>query len=412
MNFELQRKIDYYLGIPCCFLLTGIHRISNWLFAEREETPPQKILIIKLVEQGATVVAYQSIQRAVEIVGRENVYLLVFSENAEIIQFLNVLSEANTLKIRNNRLFPFIIDTLRVLYQIRRLEIDTTVDFEFFSRATAILAFLTGAKRRIGLHRYHNEGSYRGDLLTHRLQYNSYIHTGFMYYLLIEASLQPHHDLPALKSMDFEPNLAPAQFQPCEKVIQRVKNRLNGFAGRMIENPIVLLNPNLKDMLPQRSWPSERFIELGQTILNAFPQATLVITGPPSERMPAAQFTQTIHPSRAINMAGRTSLEELFALYTIADLLVTSDSGPGHFSSLTSIETIVLFGPETPKLFGPCGEKAQIIWAGLACSPCINAFNQRRSPCMNNLCMQEISSDSVFQKVAECLQKKGSEKTG
>ena len=76
---------------------------------------------------------------------------------------------------------------LRSLWKIRRLGIDATVDMEFFARAPAVLAFLTGARRRVGLHRYTSEGPYRGDLLTHRVEHNPYLHTAVSYYLLVEA---------------------------------------------------------------------------------------------------------------------------------------------------------------------------------------------------------------------------------
>ena len=45
-------------------------------------------------------------------------------------------------------------------------------------------------------------------------------------------------------------------------------------------------------------------------------------------------------------------MRELLTLYTLADVLVTNDSGPAHFASLTPVHTVVLFGPETPLLFG------------------------------------------------------------
>ena len=87
-------------------------------------------------------------------------------------------------------------------------------------------------------------------------------------------------------------------------------------------------------------------------------------------------------------LAGRTTLRELFAVYDACDVLLTNDSGPGHFSSLTDIHTIVLFGPETPALYGPLGRNAHVLYTGLACSPCVNALNHRFSPCQNNVCMQ------------------------
>ncbi len=42
--------------------------------------------------------------------------------------------------------------------------------------------------------------------------------------------------------------------------------------------------------------------------------------------------------------------------------------------------TIVLFGPETPKLYQPLGT-SRAIYAGLACSPCVSASNHRKTAC-------------------------------
>jgi ADP-heptose:LPS heptosyltransferase len=106
---------------------------------------------------------------------------------------------------------------------------------------------------------------------------------------------------------------------------------------------------------------------------------------------------------RVVCLAGKTTLRELLVLYGLADVLVTNDSGPGHFASMTDIQSIVLFGPETPALFGPIGGRGKTLYANLACSPCVNVFNHRFSPCRNNRCMQAISVDEVFHAVQACL---------
>ena len=41
------------------------------------------------------------------------------------------------------------------------------------------------------------------------------------------------------------------------------------------------------------------------------------------------------------------------------------------------------------------------LYAGVACSPCVNAYNNRQSPCRNNVCMQAITVDQVFAAVCE-----------
>ena len=90
----------------------------------------------------------------------------------------------------------------------------------------------------------------------------------------------------------------------------------------------------------------------------------------------------------------------------MADVLVTNDSGPGHFASLTPVHAIVLFGPETPRLFGPLAPATTVIWKEMVCSPCVSVFNHRLSPCRNNVCMQSITVDEVYHAVKTALEHK------
>ncbi len=64
---------------------------------------------------------------------------------------------------------------------------------------------------------------------------------------------------------------------------------------------------------------------------------------------------------------------------------------------------MTLFGPETPLLFSAPGPRHHSIWAGIACSPCINAFNNRQTSCRDNVCMQRITVDQVFETVSRIL---------
>lgn len=396
--------IDRWLGKPACAVLTGVRRLGRLLKgAPRFDTPPQKVLFIKMAEQGATVLAYRALCRAVETLGRDNVYFWVFQENREILDLLDVVPRENVLTVRSKNFAVFVIDILRGLVRIRRLGIDATLDLEFLARAPAVLAYLTGAKRRVGLHRFTVEGPYRGDLLTHRVQHNPYLHTAAAYYVLVEALLAPPDEVPQLKRRLPPVDGVPPLFRPGHEEQRRVRELIDRIAGGRVESPIVLLNPNASDLLPLRKWPTERFVELGKRILADEPTATLVITGAPSEGKAAAEVARAIGSSRAISVAGKTTLRELMVLYTCADILITNDSGPGHFASMTEIDTVVLFGPETPALYGPLGRNTHVLWAGLACSPCINPFNHRISPCTDNVCMQSITVAEVFGKVQELL---------
>ena len=95
---------------------------------------------------------------------------------------------------------------------------------------------------------------------------------------------------------------------------------------------------------------------------------------------------------------------ELITLLHSASLLITNDGGPGHFASLTPIPSIIFFGPETPDLYGPLGEKAVCFYESLPCSPCLTAYNHRKSPCDgNNVCLKAIGPEEVFEKACELL---------
>ena len=167
--------------------------------------------------------------------------------------------------------------------------------------------------------------------------------------------------------------------------------------------PIVLLNPNVSDMLPLRKWATERFIELARRLLEYDPNLLIIFTGGKSERDASCRIVREVNSPRAVSLAGQTSLRELLVLFCVADVLVTNDSGPGHFAALTPISSVVLFGPETPALFGPVGENQQALYAGLACSPCVSALNHRFSQCKNNVCMQAITVEQVYERVVATL---------
>lgn len=394
MHPNLIRKIDYWLGIPLCFLLTlfRIHRSSK-------PAKSKRIIFFKLTEQGATVLAYGAIKRAIEIVGREHVFFCVFESNRPILEILNLIPHKNIITINEKNFFFFLISVFYALNRIRKEKIDTSIDLEFFSRASAIFSFLSGARIRVGLHRFKAELPYRGNLMTHRIQYNPYMHISAFYYLLVEASFHAPSETPMMKITQKDIPFTLPTFTPTSDERKEMIDKLSKKAGEKI----VLLNPNASDLLPLRKWNSEKFVALAKKIISENPHVRVIITGSPSEQKTSEEICKQIGTDKAMSFAGKTTLRELLVLYSLSDILVTNDSGPGHFSSLTNIHSVVLFGPETPKLFGPISSNTHVIWKKLACSPCVNVFNHRLSPCNNNVCMQSITVDEVYAAVKSYL---------
>jgi len=388
------RALDYWLGVPACAALTAVTR-----FGSRRYAPPQRIAFVKFIEQGATVLAREAIERAAAHVGRDNLYFCVFESNRAILDVLGIIPADNIVCIRDRSIVTFVMDFVRAILMLRRRGVDTVIDMEFFSRASAIFATLAGARIRVGLHRFTGELPYRGNLMTHRVQYNPHLHISVLYSLLVEASLTEPVDEPLLKFpfKDVLTGRTGPQFVPTAEERSRIAARLG--AG----NPIVILNPNASDLLPLRKWDVARFIELTRRLVQRYPDVRIAVTGGPTERAAAETLSGAAGSDRVVSFAGQTTLRELLTLYTLADVLVTNDSGPGHFASLTPVHAIVLFGPETPKLFGSLAPQTTLIWKELACSPCVNVFNHRESPCRNNVCMQMIAVDDVDAAVEHAL---------
>jgi ADP-heptose:LPS heptosyltransferase len=392
----LQRT-DRCVGVPLCAILTLLRRIFE---CAGRPGPHQvrRILFVKFAEQGSTVLAYPAILRAIEMVGRENVYFVVFEDNRFILDAMEIIPERNVITITTKSLFGLATGALRAVLRVRKIGIDAVVDMEFLTRFSAILTFATGAKSRVGFHTFFGDGPYRGDLMTHRLIYNPHLHTSQMFEAMVEALTR---DPSVLPTFDFAPseNQPLARFRPSLSEVAEINALLQRENPRIGSAPLILLNPNASDLLPLRRWPSLHYVQLARRLLERYPELFIGFTGAPAEAALNNQLADEVGSSRVIPLAGKTTLRQVLALYTRSEILVTNDSGPAHFASMTPIRVVTLFGPETPALFAARSPNATALWAGIACSPCVNAYNNRRSVCRNNLCMQAITVNDVFKEV-------------
>ena len=388
--------IDRWIGMFVCGVLTFIRRLSGSSGAGSIARKPTKILFVKFAEQGSTVLAYHAICRAIEMVGRENVYFLVFEENRFILDVMHLIPEQNVVTVGHKSIFDAGFHALSALKRLRKLRIDAAIDLEFFSRSSAALTFLSGAGSRVGFHTFFGEGPYRGDLMTHRLLYNPYIHTSQNFQLMVEALEQAPDRLPTFEGKIPAPDLVSPQFVASPAAEQEVRAIIQRESGRSGEPALILLNPNASDLLPLRKWPTDRYVDLARRLLERFPDVSIGMTGAPDEVETIRRVAAQVGSPRCFSFAGKTTLPQLLVLYTLSELLITNDSGPAHFASMTPVTVITLFGPETPLLFRALTPRAIPIWMQLPCSPCVNAYNNRQSPCRDNICMKSITVDHVF----------------
>ena len=409
ISVNTMRAIDHWVGVPLCAIVSPlvalIDRIKN-IFSHGPEAP-KRLLFIELSEMGSAILVDPAMRNA-QARGAE-IFFLIFKSNRASLTLLNTVKPENIFTIDSSSLGGLIKDTLRFLILARYHRIDTVIDLELFSRFTALLTGLCGARKRVGYHIFHGEGLWRGFMLTRKVHYNPHIHITKNFLSLIHAAFAKEIEVPFSKVhiSDDEVKLEQAVINPdvLKKVLARIEKKAAeaGIPFNYGKNRIILINPNASDLLPQRRWSQQRFSELIQAINQRYPDDLILITGSPAEFVYVDKVRFVANVKNALNFAGQVSFSELPPLYTLSDVMVTNDSGPGHFSAVTPLRTVVLFGPETPALYGSVGNSIAIT-ANLACSPCVSAANHRKTPCHDNVCMQAISVAQVLEKVSIQLQ--------
>ena len=415
ISVNTMRAIDHWVGVPLCAIVSPFVALLDGIksiFSRGQETP-KKLLFIELSEMGSAILVDPAMRNA-QARGAE-LFFLIFKSNRASLTLLNTVKPENIFTIDSSSLSGLIKDTLRFLIVARHRQIDTVIDLELFSRFTALLTGLCGARRRVGYHIFHGEGLWRGFMLTRKVHYNPHIHITKNFLSLIHAAFAKEIEVPFSKIQipDSEVRLEQAVIDPAalQKVGERIEKlaKESGLQYTPGKNRLILINPNASDLLPQRRWAQQRFSELIQAVHAKYPHDLILITGSPAEFAYVEKVRTVANVQNALNFAGQVSFSELPPLYTLSDVMVTNDSGPGHFSAVTPLRTVVLFGPETPALYGSVGNSIAIT-ANLACSPCVSAANHRKTPCQNNVCMQAITVSQVLEKVCIQLQDADNEK--
>ena len=403
MHVDAMRAIDKWAGIPLTFCLTLLQRLLGMIGPNCKQ-PLHNILFIELSEMGSTILVDPALQKAQRELSAK-LFFLIFHKNRGSLELTGTIPPENVFTLREDNLFSLLIDTVKFIIWARKNNIDTVVDLELFSRFTALLTGLSGAYRKVGFYSFHNEGLYRGELLTHRVAYNPHIHIAKNFIALINSLLTDEEEVPFSKQRVEDAELVLPRYSCTEKDVTRMHERIAEHAQGYEKGKyhLVLINPNASELLPQRRWMPERFDALITKILSQSPEILVLITGAPAEKDEAAEMCKRIGDTRCVNFAGALKLAELPVLYSMATLMVTNDSGPGHFSSITPLPTFVLFGPETPHLYGSLGNSTPI-FAGLACSPCVSAANHRKTPCTDNKCLQAITVQQVFAAILPVLE--------
>ena len=148
--------------------------------------------------------------------------------------------------------------------------------------------------------------------------------------------------------------------------------RLLREAGIRSEHRLVVLNP--AGAFPTRNWPLANYVAFSRTWqkLDRRPVRFLLL-GLPALREKTDYLRAELHGS-VVDLVGRTTPDEAFALVRKADLVLSEDSGLMHMSWCSGVPTVALFGSSRGDWSRPLGEHSLCLDSSdLDCRFCMEA---------------------------------------
>lgn len=403
MKLQTQRWIDRWIGQLLCAV------VSVWagLMARGRShvqlgKEPRHILVILLSEMGSVVLAGPLFAALRQRYPSATLHVLQLKKNQEVAILLGLVEAKNLHALDDRTGLALLRDIWRVCRAMRRLPLDAVIDCELFSRVSSLLSYLSGARLRVGFTAHTQEGLYRGSYINRAIPYNPYQHISQQFLSLadaLESDSTPRNKAAPLRPLPLNTQLS-VRFDGAE--LQAYRSQMLTDYPALQARKIVLIYAG-GGLLPERAWPAANYAEVARSLCQAGHAVALI--GLRDDALLARDLLKQINSQLCVDLTGYTrSIRELLMLFHAADLLITNDGGPGHFASLTLIQSMVFFGPETARLYGPLGPRAQVLESGIACSPCLSAYNHRQTFCDgDNQCLQRIKPEPVLAKALAAL---------
>ena len=147
---------------------------------------------------------------------------------------------------------------------------------------------------------------------------------------------------------------------------------------------------------PAKQWPVEHYATLAALALRqGFAVAVLG-----TARDAAAGEAIAVQAWGAVNLCGRTRLDEAVALLAGATGVVSNDSGLMHVAAALRRPTVGLYGSTDPRHTPPAAHRSAAIWLHLECSPCF----QRTCPLGHLRCLRSIPPEQVWEQLLHLVE--------
>jgi ADP-heptose:LPS heptosyltransferase len=271
------------------------------------------------------------------------------------------------------------------LRALRARRYDLVLDFEQFAKLSAILAYASGAARRIG---FDTDGQRRGALYTTRVVYADGEHMRQIFLRL-------------LRPLGIEAQVRPPSFaiEPAERA--RVAQLLEEGGVRRGHTPLVAMHVGSGPSstgVPLKRWPAPSFAALADALALRH-GAAVVFTGQGEEERALVREARSRMQQGSLDLCERLTLGELLALLDACHFVVSNDTSVMHLAAAVATPVAALFGPTSPQQYGPWNPGDLVFWKGLHCGPCLTNYNQKASACPDPICIRSILPAQVLEEI-------------
>jgi ADP-heptose:LPS heptosyltransferase len=280
------------------------------------------------------------------------------------------------------------LETLAFIKNLRKKRFEIVVDMHGILKS-GLIARLSGAPLRVGFAKE----------FTRELNH---------LFLNLQVTPAPSSQTRVERNLDLALGLAPSSSPQFNRSAMPIsldldaseRNRLAPFLRGLAERkaartPVILLNPFVSKRGRYKAWPLGYYAKLA-TMLHEDLGAYIGIVYGPGEAKGAVELERASRGSAVL--APQTSLKGLMALFSLAHVFVTADTGPMHLAGLTAVRIVALFGPSEPGLNAPMGKNSVVVYKKAPCAPC------RNRGCIARVCMRSISPEEVFERIRALLQ--------
>ncbi len=381
---RIDRTVGPSLGNLLLWLRPLFHRKKS---SETPNSPVKKILVLKFLGLGTLLLGSPTLRRLKEIYPGSELVLLTITQNQAMAEMLPSIDRVVVISLRN--LGVLLTSLWAVLPKLAREKFDVIIDLEFFANFSALIAaYLTLFHPAAITAGYDFPGHWRNDVFKKRLRFHHQKHISEIM-LDFPRLLVPGNTTTTPASFEAERLVFIKEAQTAPAKIPGIDLRAPGF--------VITLNINSGDLCMNRKWPKEYFRTV-VTELQKKENLRFYLTGGSQDIPYVEAFLDSLpRKDRIVNLCGKTSFHQLLGLLWRSDLFITNDSGPIHVAAVMNIPSIAFFGPETPLLYGPVGNRSHVFYRELPCSPCLTIHNSKYSLCRDNQCLKMISSAEVLE---------------